>query len=215
VVVLGDEPLGAQVFRLGQKSVTGDSLRSLATAPCVYCEPDIVPDLVRDVVRNVCQLSLTVHLARYGADHDPLTNVANRRNFEAALHAAAVQSSRYGWGFALVLVDLNGIRAVNGRGEHVVSDDLKRHFGRALRRSIRNGDIAGRIGGDSFAVILWNAGGTEVLAFTERLRALLVSVADLDFTFGTAASPSESTDIEELCRIADARLYEKKGVALR
>ena len=215
VVVLADESLGTQAFRLGQRSVSRAALTRPGTAPYVLCEPDDVPDLIRNVVVNLCQLSLTLHLARHGADRDPLTNVANRRHFEAALHSAAAQSSRYGWPFALVLVDLQAMKGVNNRGEHVVSDDLLRHFGRAVRRSIRSGDIAARIGADSFAVILWNAGGIEVLAFTERLRVLLVSVTDLEFTFGTATSPNDSTDIEELCRIADTRLYEKKDNALR
>jgi diguanylate cyclase (GGDEF)-like protein len=215
VVVLGDESLGTQAFRLGRKSVSGDSLAGLATGLGVFTEPDVVPELVRDAVRYVCQLSLTLHLARYGADHDPLTNVANRRHFDAALRAAAVQSSRYGWAFSLVLIDLNGFKAVNDRVGHVVGDDLLRFFGCALRQSVRNGDTAARIGGDEFGIILCNAEGTEVLAFTERLRALLVSTADLEFTVGAATSPRDSTDPIELYRIADARLYEKKGITLR
>jgi len=215
VVALRDESLGTQAFRLGQKSVDSALLAELATAPSVLCEPDHVPDLVRNVIGNVCQLSLTLHLARHAADRDPLTNVANRPHFEAALSSAAAQSSRYGWPFALVLVDLKAVKGTNDGGERVVSDDLLRHFGRAVRRTIRGGDVAARIGVSCFAVILWNAGGIEVLAFTERLRSLLPSAGDLEFTFGTATSPNDSTDIEELCRIADARLYQKKDGALR
>ena len=93
VVVLRDEALGTQTFRLGQKSLTADSPANLATAPGVFCEPDVVPYVVRDVVRNVCQLALTLHLTRHSADHDPLTNIANRRHFDAALRNAAVQSA--------------------------------------------------------------------------------------------------------------------------
>jgi diguanylate cyclase (GGDEF)-like protein len=84
-----------------------------------------------------------------------------------------------------------------------------------LRRSVRSGDTTARMGGDEFAIILANAEGTEVLAFTERLRALLVSLPELDFSVGTATSPADSTDPAELYRIADARLYEKKGIVLR
>ena len=215
VVVLEDASLGMQAFRLGRKSVNGDSPASLATAPGIFSEPDVVPEIVRDAVRNVCQLSLTLHLARYGADHDPLTNIANRRHFDAALRTAAARSSRYGWAFTLVLIDLDGSKAVNDRVGHVGGDDLLRSFGCALRRSVRSGDTAARIGGDEFAIILCNAEGTEVLAFTERLRSLLVSAPDLDFTFGTATSPRDSTDPAELYRIADARLYEKKCIVSR
>ena len=52
---------------------------------------------------SVCQLSLSLHLARYSAAHDPLTNIANRRSFDAALKTAAANSARYGWAFTLVL----------------------------------------------------------------------------------------------------------------
>jgi diguanylate cyclase (GGDEF)-like protein len=215
VVVLGDEALGTQAFRLGQKSLVGDSQASLATTPGVFCEPDVVPNVVRDVVRNVCQLALTLHLARHSADHDPLTNIANRRHFDTALSTAAVQSARYGWAFTLVLVDLDGFKAVNDRLGHAVGDDLLRSFGWALRRSVRSGDTTARMGGDEFAIILANAEGSEVMAFTERLRSLLVSLPELDFSVGTASSPRDSTDPAELYRIADARLYEKKGIVLR
>jgi diguanylate cyclase (GGDEF)-like protein len=167
------------------------------------------------VVRNVCQLALTLHLARHSADHDPLTNIANRRSFDAALRNASVQSARYGWAFTLVLIDLDGFKAVNDKLGHAVGDDMLRSFGWALRRSVRSGDTTARMGGDEFAIILANAEGTEVLAFTERLRALLVSLPELDFSVGTATSPADSTDPAELYRIADARLYEKKGIVLR
>jgi diguanylate cyclase (GGDEF)-like protein len=215
VVVLRDEALGTQAFRLGQKSLDGDSPAADATSPGVFCEPDCVPNVVRDVVRNVCQLALTLHLARHSADHDPLTNIANRRSFDAALRNASVQSARYGWAFTLVLIDLDGFKAVNDKLGHAVGDDMLRSFGWALRRSVRSGDTTARMGGDEFAIILANAEGTEVLAFTERLRALLVSLPELDFSVGTATSPADSTDPAELYRIADARLYEKKGIVLR
>jgi diguanylate cyclase (GGDEF)-like protein len=215
VVVLRDEALGTQTFRLGQKSLAADSPASLATAPGLFSEPDIVPNVVRDVVRNVCQLALTLHLARHSADHDPLTSVANRRHFDAALRNASVQSARYGWAFTLVLIDLDGFKAVNDRLGHAVGDDMLRSFGWALRRSVRSGDTTARLGGDEFAIILANAEGSEVLAFTERLRSLLVAIPELDFSVGTATSPGDSTDPAELYRIADGRLYEKKGIVLR
>ncbi len=152
VVVLRDEALGTQAFRLGQKSLTADSPANMATAPGVFCEPDVVPYVVRDVVRNVCQLALTLHLARHSADHDPLTNIANRRHFDAALRNAAVQSARYGWAFTLVLIDLNGFKAVNdqpgtcGGRRHVALFRLGpapfraqwRHHGAHGRRRVRH-----------------------------------------------------------------------------
>jgi diguanylate cyclase (GGDEF)-like protein len=80
---------------------------------------------------------------------------------------------------------------------------------------VRKGDAAARIGGDEFAVILSNAEGHEVTGFLDRLRAGLASTGNvIEFTVGTASSPRDSVDPTELFRIADARLYAKKGINL-
>jgi diguanylate cyclase (GGDEF)-like protein len=215
-VVLTDEALGTQTFRHERRPADLDSLPNGGLEPGVFTVPDIVPEVVRDAVRSVCQLSLSLHLARYSAAHDALTNISNRRTFDSALHTAAVQSSRYGWAFTLVLADLNALKAINDTSGHAVGDDVLRMFGFALRRSVRSGDTAARIGGDEFAVILANAEGSEVESFLERLRSLLVpSGIVIGFSVGTASAPRDSTDPAELYRIADARLYEKKGMIKR
>jgi len=216
-VVLSNDQLGTQAFRLGRRQVDVDALAHLEGINGVVTVPgDVVPDVVRDAVRSVCQLSLSLHLARYGAANDPLTNIANRRTFDAALQTASVQSSRYGWAFTLVLIDLNEFKAVNDSVGHAVGDDLLRSFGYALRSSVRSGDTAARIGGDEFAVILCNAEGAEVASFIERLRSMVVPTgAPISFSVGTATAPKDSTDPTELYRIADARLYEKKGMLKR
>ena len=212
VVVLTHESFGTQMFRAGGSAMSLDLAVSLGSAPGVYCEPDVVPVAERDAMRTACQLALSLHLARFSAAHDALTNIANRRTFDAALQAASVRSARYGWAFTLVLADLNGFKNINDTLGHSFGDDLLRQFGLALRRSVRSGDLAARIGGDEFGVILSNADGNESAGFTDRLRSHLGTARELvNFTIGTASSPRDSTDPAELFRIADARLYEKKG----
>lgn len=214
-VVLADDTLGTQAFRLGRRQADASLLDRVAGTPGVYTEPDVVPEVVRDAVRSVCQLSLSLHLARYSAAHDALTSIANRRAFDAALHTAAVQSSRYGWTFSLILADLDELKAINDRSGHHAGDDALRQFGFALRRSVRSGDTAARIGGDEFGVILANAQGPEVDSFLDRLRATLVPGREILFSVGTATAPYESTDPAELYRIADGRLYQNKGMIKR
>lgn len=212
VVVLAHQSFGTQMFRAGGAALSLDQASSLGNAPGVYCEPDVVPLAERDAMRTACQLALSMHLARFSAAHDALTNIANRRTFDAALLAASVRSARYGWSFTLVLADLNGFKAINDSLGHAFGDDLLRQFGLAMRRSVRSGDLAARLGGDEFAVILSNADGNESSGFTDRLRSHLGSARELvSFSVGTASSPRDSTDPAELFRIADARLYEKKG----
>ena len=214
-VVLVNESFRTQIFRLGGEAVTPDMAARLNASPGVYCEPDTVPSPECDAVRTACQLALSLHLARFSAAHDPLTNIANRRSFDEALDVAAARSARYGWAFTLVLVDLNNFKAVNDKSGHEFGNHLLRQFGFALRQSVRQGDTAARIGGDEFAVILSNAEGHESSGFTERLRGYLVALGNpVEFTIGIATSPRDSTDPGELLRMADGRLYEKKGIRL-
>ena len=216
VVVLEHESLTTQEFRLAGASVNPDYASRLAVAPGVYCEPDIVPRAELEAVRTACQLALSLHQARFTAAHDALTTIANRRTFDIALANSTVRSARYGWAFTLVLIDLKDFKSVNDRLGHDVGDRLLRHFGFALRLSVRQGDIAARIGGDEFAVILNNAEGHEAMGFVERLRENVIKAGEnIEFTTGTSTSPRDSTDPAELTRIADARLYAKRGIIHR
>jgi len=214
-VKLVHDTTGVQCFRLGRLNVASDILARHGRSAEVICDPDVVPESERNAIRTACQLSFSLHLARYSSARDPLTNIANRRSFDTTLESASARSSRYGWPFTLVLADLDGFKAVNDRLGHARGDDLLRKFGFALRSSVRKGDAAARIGGDEFAVILSNAEGHEVTGFLDRLRAGLASTGNvIEFTVGTASSPRDSVDPTELFRIADARLYAKKGINL-
>jgi diguanylate cyclase (GGDEF)-like protein len=213
VVVLAHDSYGVQMFRLGGQAITPDVVARIGTEPGVYCEPDHVAEGECDAVCTAAMLSLSLHVARFSAAHDPLTNIANRRSFDESLEVAAARSARYGWAFTVLLLDLNNFKIVNDHSGHQFGDGILRQFGFALRQTVRQGDTAARIGGDEFAVILSNAEGHESAGFTERLRGHLTSVGNsVDFTIGAASSPRDSTDPTELLRIADGRLYEKKGV---
>ncbi len=212
VVVLRHESFGTQSFRLGGRPVTSRVVARLNAGPGVWCEPDVVPANECDAVRTASQLALTLHLARFNAGHDALTGVDNRRTFDHALEVAAARSARYGWAFTLMMIDLDEFKALNDRAGHAYGDHLLRQFAFALRRSVRNGDTAARLGGDEFGVILASAEGAEASGFLDRLRAQVkASTDELDFTAGWASSPNDSADPEELYRIADTRLYERKG----
>jgi len=216
VVVLEHDVLTTQEFRLAGAAVNADHAGRLAAAPGVYCEPDIVPPIELDAVRTACQLALSLHMARFTSATDALTSISNRRTFDTALSNSAVRSARYGWAFTLVLIDLKDFKVVNDRSGHDVGDRLLRHFGLALRQSVRQGDLAARVGGDEFAVILNNAEGHEAMGFVERLRENVLRAGEsIEFTTGTATSPRDSTDPAELMRIADARLYAKRGIIHR
>ena len=118
VVVLNHEYIATQSFRLGQQRVSASTVSDLSSEPGLYCEPDVVPAAERDAVRTACQLALSLHVARFSSEHDPLTNVCNRRSFDSALQTAAARSARNGWGFSLVIFDLNDFKSINDRAGH-------------------------------------------------------------------------------------------------
>jgi len=90
---------------------------------------------------------MSLHLARFSAAHDPLTNIANRRSFdEASKFRPRARSLRLA--FTLVLVDLNNFKAVNDKSG-TSSQPFVTSIRFALRQAVRQGDTAARIGGTS------------------------------------------------------------------
>jgi diguanylate cyclase (GGDEF)-like protein len=214
-VVVVDEALGVQLFALGRHPITRERATELmALDPGFYATPDVVPAALSSGVASLCQLALALHLARHRASHDALTGLANRRAFEAALATAAAKGSRYGWNFTVVIMDLDGFKAVNDTFGHVAGDQALRTFGQALRKALRTGDVAARVGGDEFGVILNSASPEAVDALIRRVwEEIPLNYPVLSVSVGAASAPDESVDPAELYRLADTRLYDQKVVS--
>jgi diguanylate cyclase (GGDEF)-like protein len=90
------------------------------------------------------------------AESDALTGVMNRRGFERELKRAASYVQRYGGNAALVYLDLDGFKRVNDRFGHAAGDAVLVAVAATLVAAVRASDIVARIGGDEFAVLLWN-----------------------------------------------------------
>jgi diguanylate cyclase (GGDEF)-like protein/PAS domain S-box-containing protein len=88
------------------------------------------------------------------ADHDPLTGLRNRRLFLHDLRLQVARSRRYGEVAGLMVVDLDGLEAVNEDYGHEAGDELLRGVSRALTRRLRQTDLLARVGGDEFAILL-------------------------------------------------------------
>ncbi|HEV2360376.1 MAG TPA: GGDEF domain-containing protein [Acidimicrobiales bacterium] len=214
VAILTHPVLGPQLFRLGAAAIDRDTAMKFGGEPGVYCDPDIAPPEERDVIHQLCQIALSQHQFRFNATHDALTNVSSRWSFEEALKTAAANSARHGWAFALVLLDLNQFKKVNDEHGHDEGDRVLKQVGLALRKSIREGDVAARMGGDEFVLILNNAETAEADMIVSRVRSQLQSMGTfIDFANGRALAPKQSTDPLELYRIADEELRRHKGDA--
>ncbi len=88
------------------------------------------------------------------SERDTLTPLYNRRYFLSALHQRIARRQRYGETMALIFVDVDGLKAINDRHGHGVGDFALMEIARRLSAGIRTTDLAARIGGDEFGVIL-------------------------------------------------------------
>lgn len=149
---------------------------------------------------------------------DPLTGLANRRVVEGALDTELARGDRYEEPFALLMIDLDDFKQINDRWGHPFGDDVLREFAGALEESVREIDLAGRWGGEEFAVLLPGTDLEGGAALGERVRHNLrkrVLVApdgeevDVTASFGVAAYPEVGTK-DTLVAAADAALYEAK-----
>lgn len=104
------------------------------------------------------------------AGRDPLTGAANRAGLEAAL---AAMSEAPGVDVALVVVDLDGMHAINSRFGYEAGDRLLRHVAAALGSAVRTGDVVARVGGDEFVVV---CPGVTRAAVADRVAAVLLDV---------------------------------------
>lgn len=159
------------------------------------------------------------HLVEQQALVDVLTGLANRRSLEETLTSELARARRLDRELCLVLADLDRFKRVNDRFGHPAGDEVLRSFAHTLAGAIRQGDVAGRWGGEEFALILVGVGVPGGVELAERARRLIserpvrtVRGGPIQITasFGVAAC-SGGASIDDLIAAADAALYAAKG----
>ncbi|GAA1835230.1 hypothetical protein GCM10009750_19570 [Agromyces salentinus] len=125
--------------------------------------------LARQASEALARIRLQARLERM-ALYDQLTGLANRQLLKARLGEVLASAQREGVPTALIVVDLDGFKAVNDRLGHVAGDSVLREVAARLATAIRPGDLAGRFGGDEFLVICEGAGTQAAAAIADRLR---------------------------------------------
>lgn len=146
---------------------------------------------------------------------DPLTGLANRATFRAALEGMLAAKQRG----TLVLVDLDGFKAANDRHGHAMGDALLIEAARRLREVVRPADLVSRLGGDEFAVLAFGAAVEGAAALAERLRQSLrrpLQIGGVDMplsgSLGLACAPEHGQEADVLLRAADLALYEARSL---
>lgn len=145
------------------------------------------------------------NLRRLGAQ-DYLTGLWNRRYFDAQLDHALATHRRDGRNWAVLCLDLDALKEINDRGGHAAGDSALQAVGRALRNSVRASDVAARVGGDEFAVLVaGNAAAASALGI--RLQRLLADEQGPHVSFGAADLNRHGASVVQA---ADCALYRHK-----
>jgi diguanylate cyclase (GGDEF)-like protein len=159
------------------------------------------------------------HHARKLAFQDPLTGLANRRQFDDALSAAIAAPPHAGGSHAVFLLDLNGFKQVNDVYGHSIGDEVLIIVAQRLATYVRDGDLVARVGGDEFAILSRHLIGAEAAtsiairvlhSFEEPILAGRRS-HQIGSGIGIALIPGDATTLREARRKADIALYRAKS----
>jgi diguanylate cyclase (GGDEF)-like protein len=152
------------------------------------------------------------------ATHDALTELCNRRHFIDLVDKEMARAQRHGRPLVMCIIDVDLFKPVNDQYGHIAGDGVLRQLAAVVRGFVRGEDIAARIGGEEFAVLLPESDVPAARAFAERLRE---AVADSVFvlagepqritiSIGIAAMDPAHAGRSALMQAADAALYRAK-----
>lgn len=144
---------------------------------------------------------------------DPLTGLHNRRFGEQRLAGEVSRSQRHGSPLTVVILDLNRLKDINDKYGHPIGDELIKYFAGRISRAIRGSDLAIRMGGDEFLLLLPECKPEEVRHVLSRLSGMKIEfggqTVPVTFSVGwTNYVPGELP--EELLKRADDALYVNK-----
>jgi diguanylate cyclase (GGDEF)-like protein len=146
---------------------------------------------------------------------DPLTGIANRRSF---LHEGNELMKRHAanpCAAAVLLLDLDHFKSINDRFGHAIGDRVLQVFAETAQANVRPCDLVGRLGGEEFAAVLYNAGREKAISLAERIRSSFADAAtEVDgrpvaatVSIGVVVNEEAPLDLADLLGQADQALY--------
>lgn len=152
------------------------------------------------------------------AASDSLTELANRRNFFEQADAEVQRAHRYGHPLALQMLDLDHFKSINDHFGHAAGDEVLRRIAGVLRANLRHNDLAARIGGEEFVILLPETQLADAAQHAERLRKAIAglripfeqSMLSVTVSIGVAALDTGELSPEPMLMRADSGLYRAK-----
>ena len=165
---------------------------------------------------QLVKLRQTLERLRGAADLDHLTGLANRRRFRVALTGEVERWRRYGVPCALLLLDIDHMKAINDSFGHPAGDLVIREIASTLTRVSRDNDTAARLGGEEFALLFAGIDGTKAEFAAKRLLDTLAEqevegVGSISVSIGVASCPDHADSERALYAASDQALYVAKN----
>ncbi len=169
--------------------------------------------------RTLSSLSRLQDELQHKAYHDALTGLANRAFFTQSVAQRLESADDTGMVPVVLFLDLDDFKIVNDTLGHAAGDELLASVGDRIQQTLRTGDLAARIGGDEFAVLLWD---TPEMPVARRVAERLIgafgagpaqdgAAANAPVSIGVAAGHPGSGSADELLRNADVAMYSAKA----
>lgn len=155
----------------------------------------------------------------YRASIDPLSGLPNRATFLERLRETLGMAQRSGDKLAVLFLDGNRFKETNDQYGHAAGDRVIAEVAARISPILRIGDMAARVGGDEFAVLVNHLEGTgDAKSVARRIREAMsvpiavtdADVASISLSIGSAIFPDDGRDVDTLLRIADERMYADK-----
>jgi diguanylate cyclase (GGDEF)-like protein len=146
---------------------------------------------------------------------DALTGLCSRRRFDEVLQSEADRARRYGTPLSLVIADIDFFKRINDCHGHEAGDQVLKAVGEHFLTLVRQTDIAARIGGEEFVILMPGIALDQALLAAERMRAAFQSMVvhglpEISLSFGVAGLGGSESILQALAR-ADAALYRAKA----
>jgi diguanylate cyclase (GGDEF)-like protein/PAS domain S-box-containing protein len=156
---------------------------------------------------------------REQANRDPLTGLYNRRYLDHRINQEILEAEQKNEDISIIFCDIDHFKIINDQFGHLVGDAVLQSIANILLSTIREGDIACRIGGDEFIVVLPR---TTILVAENRALELVQRISNYDFyspdikpcihlSMGVVCYPEHGSNRDELFRAADMALYQAKS----
>ncbi len=152
------------------------------------------------------------------ANHDPVTELYNRRNFQVEFEKILTLAERYHHHTSLLFLDLDHFKLINDSSGHQAGDALLQMVAKKLRETTRSSDLLARLGGDEFAIVIPEAGIQEAMAFADKVMEELKQVSiplkgsnyRISTSIGIVTYPEHGSNFQELLSNADLAMYQAK-----